>query len=95
MVIDDPPQDGVKKMLHVRETRYEGMSGETRRLMLGFVMAKPDPIAHELPNDAALKAAVEEGIASLDAGRAVPYEDVRRWLLSWGTENEQSAPECP
>ena len=58
-------------------------------------MATPDPAPQETPEDAALKVAVEQGIASLDAGRSVPYEDVRRWLLSWGTEAEQSAPECP
>lgn len=44
---------------------------------------------------AAFVAAVEEGLADLDAGRTVPYEDVRRWLLSWGTENELPPPTCP
>ena len=39
--------------------------------------------------------AVEEGIADIKAGRVVPYEDVRRWLLSWGTDNELPPPECP
>ena len=32
--------------------------------------------------------------ADRDAGRTVPYEDVRKWLLSWGTENERPKPEC-
>lgn len=45
--------------------------------------------------DAAFVAAVNEGIASLDSRGGVPYEDVRRWLLSWGTENELPKPECP
>lgn len=44
---------------------------------------------------AAFVAAVEEGIADLEAGRTVPYEAVRRWLLSWGTENELPPPSCP
>ncbi len=43
--------------------------------------------------DAAFAAAVEAGKASLDAGRAVPYQDVRRWLLSWGTDKELPQPE--
>ena len=38
--------------------------------------------------------AVQEGIADADAGRTVPYEDVRRWLLSWGTEAELPPPPC-
>lgn len=53
--------------------------------------------AHPLSDDvhAAEIAAVVEGIADADAGRTVPYEDVRRWLLSWGTDSELPPPECP
>ena len=42
--------------------------------------------ARPVPDDdaAAFLAAVDAGIADADAGRTVPYEDVRRWLLSWG-----------
>nr|WP_043508987.1 CopG family transcriptional regulator [Acidiphilium cryptum] len=46
------------------------------------------------PDTEAFVAAVKDGIASADAGRTVPYEDVRKWLLSWGTENELPKPEC-
>jgi predicted transcriptional regulator len=45
--------------------------------------------------DAQLAAAVEAGLTSLDSGRSVPYEKVRRWLLSWGTDKELPPPECP
>lgn len=58
-------------------------------------MAIPHPILSETSEEAALKAAVEQGIASLDAGHTIPYEEVRRWMLTWGTENEQPAPKCP
>ncbi len=53
--------------------------------------------ARHLPDDDtdAFTAAVEDGIADADAGRTVPYEDVRRWLLSWGTDRELPPPECP
>ena len=44
---------------------------------------------------AAFMAAVQEGIEAVDAGRTIPYGDVRRWLLSWSTENELSPPRCP
>jgi predicted transcriptional regulator len=40
----------------------------------------------------AFEAAVLEGIASADAGRTIPYEEVRRWLLSWGTSSELPSP---
>ena len=36
--------------------------------------------------------AVEEGRADVDAGRTVPYEQVRRWLLSWGRKKEFPRP---
>lgn len=57
-------------------------------------MAKPEPRITETPETAALRTAVEAGLASLDAGKSVPYEQVRNWLLTWGSENESSAPEC-
>lgn len=59
-------------------------------------MALPTPLPR--PDDAedvAFQQAIAEGLASLDTGRSVPYEDARRWLLSWGTENELPPPECP
>ena len=37
-------------------------------------------------------AAVEEGLADVQAGRTVPHEKVREWLLSWGTEHELPPP---
>ena len=44
---------------------------------------------------AAFIEAVHEGVADLDAGRTVPYDAVRSWLLSWGTEAELPPPPCP
>ena len=44
--------------------------------------------------EAAFLAAVDEGIADADAGRVIPYEKVRAWLESWGTDNELPPPEC-
>lgn len=41
---------------------------------------------------AAFERAVQQGVA--DAGDVVAYEDVRRWLLSWGTDNETPPPQC-
>lgn len=47
------------------------------------------------PETAALRAAVAEAEASLAEGRYIRHEDMRRWLLSWGTENELPPPsEC-
>ena len=43
---------------------------------------------------AAFIKAVEDGIADADAGRTAPYEDVRRWLMSWGAEAELPSPPC-
>ncbi len=43
----------------------------------------------------AFRNAVEKGLESLHSRRSVPYEKVRRWLLSWGTDKEIPPPECP
>lgn len=38
------------------------------------------------------EAAVRKGLADADAGRTIPYEKIRRWLLSWGTDKELPPP---
>jgi predicted transcriptional regulator len=39
--------------------------------------------------------AVKAGLSALDGGRSILYDDVRRWLLSWGAEDEALPPRCP
>jgi predicted transcriptional regulator len=46
------------------------------------------------PDTEAFVAGIKRDLASAGAGRTVPYEDVRKWLLSWGTEDELPKPEC-
>jgi hypothetical protein len=54
-----------------------------------------EPLPKPLPEDSkALEEAVEAARKSLAEGRGVPYEDVRRWLLSWGSDQELPPPEC-
>ena len=55
-------------------------------------MNKPEKIKPQDPETAAFEKAVREGLASLDAGKGIPYEKIRRWLLSWGTKNELPPP---
>lgn len=38
--------------------------------------------------------AVAEARQAIAEGRVVDHEDVRRWLLSWGTEHELPRPKC-
>jgi predicted transcriptional regulator len=35
---------------------------------------------------------VAEGIADSETGRVVDHKKVRRWLESWGTDQEKEAP---
>jgi predicted transcriptional regulator len=62
------------------------------------MMANPLPVLPDTLNqsqdDETIRfvAAVEVGIKAANAGRTVPYEQVRRWLLSWGTEKELPPP---
>ena len=57
-------------------------------------MAEP---AHQLDpyEEAAFRAAVQEGLDDLAAGRSVLWKDVRRWTDSWWTPNELPPPGCP
>jgi predicted transcriptional regulator len=41
---------------------------------------------------AAFTEAVQDGIRAADEGRKRPYAEVRRWLLSWGSDNELPPP---
>jgi hypothetical protein len=42
--------------------------------------------------DPAFRAEVEAGFAEIEAGRFVDFEDVERWMRSWGTDNELPMP---
>jgi predicted transcriptional regulator len=39
-------------------------------------------------------ALIEEAGREIDAGKFLRHEQVRKWLLSWGTENELPPPQC-
>lgn len=39
-------------------------------------------------------AEIEEGIKDAAAGRVASHEEVKRWLNSWGTDNEKAPPAC-
>jgi len=40
----------------------------------------------------AKRRAVEVGIADADAGRLIPFDQIKAWMLSWGTRNELPRP---
>lgn len=41
---------------------------------------------------AAFIQAVEEGRKAADAGQTLRYDAVRRWVLSWGSNDELASP---
>ena len=61
--------------------------------MVTSIMAKPTPAHPPIEDDNVFVDAVQDGLRSLDAGRSLSYEKVRRWLLSWRTE--ELPPEYP
>jgi len=60
----------------------------------GMVKAASHQPPADDPETAALRVAVAEALADVEAGRMIPHEEMRRWLLSWGTDNELPPPEC-
>jgi hypothetical protein len=55
-----------------------------------------EPLSKPTPEDLrALEESVDAARKSIAEGRGIPYEKVRRWLLSWGTDREEPPPECP
>jgi len=57
-------------------------------------MSKSAPQVHD-EDEAAFLADIDAGLAEAKAGKLVPYERIRRWLLSWGTEKELPPPKWP
>jgi predicted transcriptional regulator len=49
-------------------------------------MANVDPFFDELDSEA-------EGLADIAAGRVISHADVMAWLATWGTPEEEPAPE--
>mgnify|MGYP001559682813 FL=1 len=39
-------------------------------------------------------AEIEAGIKDAVAGRVIPHEEVKQWLNSWGSGDEQAPPTC-
>jgi len=37
---------------------------------------------------------IRQAERQVESGHYVRHEDMKAWLLSWGTENELAAPEC-
>jgi len=35
---------------------------------------------------------IEEGLADADAGRMIPHQRIRDWLMTWGDEDEREPP---
>ena len=53
-----------------------------------------EPGIFDIPDDAADEASTLRGLADFEAGRTISHEAMKRWLLSWGTDEPLSPPEC-
>jgi predicted transcriptional regulator len=53
---------------------------------------KPEPSIFDDVNDEAEAAADAEAQADIAAGRVVPHERMKAWLLSWGKKGELPPP---
>lgn len=58
------------------------------------MLPKPSPAADQYTR-VEYFAYVDEGLADAKARHTVPYEKVRRWFLSWGSDKKLPPPKCP
>ena len=73
-----------------REDRMFGRNPTARPTMNMHVpKSQHDP---EPEFDAEELAAIEEGLAELDAGKRIPLEDIKAWVASWNTPDELPIP---
>lgn len=48
----------------------------------------------DVPDAAADEAAMRRAEADFAAGRVISHDAMKRWLLSWGTDNPLPPPKC-
>ena len=53
-----------------------------------------EPGVFDIEDEAAIEAATQQGIADIAAGRTISHAAMKRWLLSWGGDNDLPPPEC-
>jgi predicted transcriptional regulator len=53
-----------------------------------------EPGIFDIPDDAADEASTLRGLADFEAGRTISHEAMKRWLLSWGTDELLPPPKC-
>ncbi|MBI4967781.1 MAG: CopG family ribbon-helix-helix protein [Rhodospirillales bacterium] len=69
--------------------RLEQLAQATRRSKSWLAA---EAIGAYVATEADYLAAIEEGLADVKAGRLIPHEKVREWLLSWGSDRELPPP---
>ena len=53
-----------------------------------------EPGIFDTPDDEADEAAMRRAEEDFAAGRVISHEAMKRWLLSWGTDNPLPPPKC-
>jgi predicted transcriptional regulator len=53
-----------------------------------------DAVEHYVSEFERQESLIEKADAEIRAGKTIPHELVRRWLLSWGTKKELAPPTC-
>ena len=53
-----------------------------------------EPGVFDIPDDAADEAAMGRAEADFEAGRTISHAAMKRWLLSWGSDNPLPPPKC-
>ena len=57
-------------------------------------MSTPEPSLFYETDDLAEAAADARAEADIEAGRVISHDAMKRWLLSWGAQNESAPPRC-
>jgi len=69
----------------IRKSRAEIARGKVSKKSMNDIIAEGRKQHFE-----EFEAAVREGLAEADAGKSIPYAEIRKWLLSWGTRQDRS-----
>lgn len=53
-----------------------------------------EPGIFDVPDDEADEASTQRGLDDFEAGRVISHDAMKRWLMSWGTDNPLPPPKC-
>lgn len=78
----------LKPEIKKRLAKLAKVSGRSSNFLIG------DAVESYLANQERMLAEIRQADRQINAGHYIKHEDMKAWLLSWGTDHELAPPKC-